>query len=322
MRRSAAGHTFRDHSFLKHLVDVAMSLLQPIAGRTYYIPGANNLGIVATGDGGAIAIDTGLDKDTGRLIRKALDEARLALRAIINTHHHADHIGGNDYLTHNLPGVEVYAPPIEAALIEHPILEPIYLNMGARPLDALRNKWLMAKGTRVDHVIACERLEIGGVTLAVLALPGHSINQVGVAVDGVCFAADSFFGPAILRKHGVPYAQDVGAQLASLHELARRDDGYFLPGHGDLTRRDDLEEALAINQAAIERSTELVCAALTEPGDLQTIVGRVRHALDLPLNGIPHYAIFTSAIAAHLSYLEAQGLARVELEDAGMIWRI
>ena len=50
-----------------------MPLLQPIAGRAHYLPGGNNLGIVLTGDGGAIAIDTGLDKDTGRLIRKALD---------------------------------------------------------------------------------------------------------------------------------------------------------------------------------------------------------------------------------------------------------
>ncbi len=59
-----------------------MPLLQPIAGRAHYLPGSNNLGIVLTGDGGAIAIDTGLDKDTGRLLRKALDEARLTLRAI------------------------------------------------------------------------------------------------------------------------------------------------------------------------------------------------------------------------------------------------
>jgi len=36
-----------------------MPLLQPIAGRAHYLPGANNLGIVLTGDGGAIAIDTG-----------------------------------------------------------------------------------------------------------------------------------------------------------------------------------------------------------------------------------------------------------------------
>src|SRR5262249_14386695 len=155
---------------------VPMSLLQPIAGRAHYIPGSNNLGVVVTGDGGAIAIDTGLDKDTGRLIRKALDAARLTLRAIVNTHHHADHIGGNDYLARNVAGLTIYAPRLEAALIEHPVLEPIYLNMGAAPLGALRNKWLMAKGTPVDRIVDGERFVVAGVEFEVIALPGHSIN--------------------------------------------------------------------------------------------------------------------------------------------------
>ena len=297
-----------------------MSLLQPIAGRASFIPGSNNLGIVDTGDGGAIAIDTGLDKDTGRLIRKALDAAGLALRAIINTHHHADHMGGNEYLIRNVPGVAVYAPRLEAALIEHPIMEPIYLNMGALPLVALRNKWLMASGTPVDQIVDGERLEVAGVTFEVVALPGHSINQIGIAVDGVCFAADGYFGLAILGKHGIPYAHDVGAQLASLDRLAARGELFFLPGHGDLTVRNELEELLAANQAAIARSTQLVREALAEPGELHAIARRVRRALDLNLVAIPQYAIFVSAVAAHLSYLEAQGQARVALEDEGMIW--
>jgi glyoxylase-like metal-dependent hydrolase (beta-lactamase superfamily II) len=298
-----------------------MPLLRRIAGRAHFIPGSNNLGIVATGDGGAIAIDTGLDKDTGRLIRKALDEARLTLRAIVSTHHHADHIGGNDYLLRNVPSVKVYAPHLEAALIEHPILEPIYLTMGATPIPALQNKWIMARGAPVHHVFEGEQLAIAGVTFEVVALPGHSINQVGVALDGVCFAADGFFGPAILQKHGIPYAHDVGAQLGSLDRLAARGELFFLPGHGDLTARDAIEEILAANQAAIVRGARLVREALAEPGELHAVARRVQRALGLKLLTIPQYAIFVSAIAAHLAHLETQGLAQVALEDEGMIWR-
>lgn len=299
-----------------------MPILLPITERTAYIPGSNNLGFVLTGDGGAIAIDTGLDKDAGRLIRKALDEAGLALRAIVNTHHHADHIGGNEYLVRNLPGVRVYAPRLEAALIEHPLLEPLYLSMGAQPIAALQNKWLMAKGVPVDHVFDGDRLEIAGVALEVVRLPGHSLNQVGVAFDGVCFAADCFFAPAILQKHGIPYAQDVAEQLRSLDRLAARGERFFLPGHGDLTPREQLEELLAANLAAIERAAAAVLAALAQPGDLYAVAGRVRAALGLSLGQIPQYAIFVSAVSAHLGYLVGLGRAQVALEEDGMIWRL
>jgi hypothetical protein len=51
------------------------------------------------------------------------------------------------------------------------------------------------------------------------------------------------------------------------------------------------------------------------------VAARVRRALGLTLAGIPQYAIFISVIAAHLSYLELRGAARVTLEDDGLVWR-
>lgn len=298
-----------------------MPLLHPITSHTAYIPGANNLGIILTGDGGAIAVDTGLDKDTGRLVRRALDEAGLQLRAIISTHHHADHIGGNDYLVRNLPGVVVHASRLEAPFIENPLLEPIYLTLGASPPSALRTKWLMAKGAPVHQIIDEDAVDIAGVRLEIIPLPGHSLGQIGVAFDGVCFAADGFFGSEILVKHGVPYAHDVAAQIASLERLAMRDERWFLPGHGGLTPRNELEDTLRANQYAIERASRAVRAALAEPGDTLAVARRVQRMLALTITGLPQYAIFVSAVAAHLSYLEAQGDVTLVMTDEGAVWR-
>ncbi|MCS6839344.1 MAG: MBL fold metallo-hydrolase [Roseiflexus sp.] len=298
-----------------------MPLLHQITPHTAYVPGANNLGVILTGDDGAIAVDTGLDKDTGRMVRRALDEAGLQLRAIISTHHHADHIGGNEYLVRNLPGVAVYATRLEAPFIENPRLEPIYLALGASPPAALQTKWLMAKGVSVHHILDGDAVEIAGVRLEIVALPGHSLGQIGVAFDGVCFAADGFFGSEVLAKHGIPYAHDVAAQIASLERLATRDERFFLPGHGELTPRSNLEAALRANRHAIERASRAVRDALAEPGDTLAIARRVQKTLGLTITGLPQYAIFVSAVAAHLSYLETQGAARLILTDEGAVWR-
>lgn len=295
--------------------------LTPISGRASYLAGSNNLGVVATEGGGAIAIDTGLDKETGRALKKALDEAGLRLVAIISTHHHADHVGGNDYLLRAFPQAQVYAPPVEAALIQHPILEPVYLSMGARPPQALQTKWLLSKGSPVHHIIGGPTFEVAGVTCEVVPLGGHSIGQVGVALDGVCFAADGFFGAAVLQKHGIPYAHDIAAQLASLDALAARDDLFFLPGHGPLVPREELPGQLAANREAIERGSALVEAALAEPGTVEALAARAAAALGHSVAGLPQQAIFASAVAAHLAYLEARGRAQLVLEEGEARWR-
>lgn len=303
--------------------------LLPLAGRVWYLPGANNLGVIVAGDGGAIAVDTGIDKDAGRALRKALDEAGLELRAIISTHHHADHVGGNAFLLRQYPEARVYASPLEAALIQHPLLEPIYLSGGARPPAAMRGKWVLAPGSPVHELLGAAPLRPGdlwrtpvGATLTVdiVGLPGHSPAQVGVIVDGVCLAADGFFGPAVIAKHGVPYAHDVADQLAALDVLATLDAGWFLPGHGEPVGRADLDDQLAANRRAIEAATALVRAALAQPGDLAVITARVVRAMGHTLAGVPQYAIFSGAVAAHLAYLEQRGAARLDLGPDGLVW--
>ena len=173
---------------------------------------------------------------------------------------------------------------------------------------------------RVDQLIEDAQLDIAGISLEVIALPGHSLQQVGIVHDGVCFAADGFFGPAVLAKHGIPYAQDVDEQRATLEYLRGRSEQYFLPGYGDLSSRAELSEALNANLTAINLAAEAVYAALESPVDLPAVAAYVRRALKLNMTGVPQYAIFLSVIAAHLTALERAGKAAPYLDDHGIIW--
>jgi len=300
-----------------------MSELQFLTTRTAYLPGTNNLGVVVVGDGTAVAIDTGIDKEAGRLLRRACETAKLQLVAAISTHHHADHVGGNDYLVRNIKDFRVYAPRREAPFIEDPYLEPSYLSYGASPIAPLRNKFVMATPSPVHVRLESTQktLTIGAVEFGLVPMPGHSLAQIAVVVDGICYAADSFFGDAVLAKYGVPYAHDVNAQITSLTQVEQLDVTHWIPGHGVLTGRDAIADTIANNQQAIATSKTMVTAACGNGASLQQVVASVQGALGVTSSAMAQYAVFASGISAYLSALHADGVVTVELGKDGPMWR-
>ena len=66
-----------------------------VSEHDYYIDCPAKIGLIKTGDAEVILIDSGSDKDAGKKILKILDANAWVLKAVYNTHSHADHIGGN-----------------------------------------------------------------------------------------------------------------------------------------------------------------------------------------------------------------------------------
>lgn len=291
---------------------------QALSERVYYLPGGVNCALVV-GDGDrAIIVDSGQDKDYGRNLRRACETLGVTPIAIVNTHAHADHFGGNAYLLRQFPDLVVYAPPFEAGIVRAPYLEPVYLFHGARPLDELTTKWLQAEPSPVHHELLPGALEIAGVAMEVIDTSGHAHRQVALRVDDVLLAADAFFGDAVLQKYGIPFGQDIAGQLASFEVVRTSDARVALPGHGDPTL--DLERSIAANVTAVGAAAEAVERACQGVGSEEVAVAAGR-ALGVEVTDLPRYHLNLCTVSAYLSYLRDQGRVEASLEDGRLRWR-
>ena len=64
----------------------------------YYIDCPAKIGLVRIDEDNVVLIDSGNDKDAGKKVFRILEANGWNLKAIFNTHSHADHIGGNRFL--------------------------------------------------------------------------------------------------------------------------------------------------------------------------------------------------------------------------------
>ncbi|MGM8214637.1 MBL fold metallo-hydrolase [Bacillaceae bacterium W0354] len=198
--------------------------------RCYVYEASVNIGYVHQHNQGLI-IDTGIDKSSVRKIVRELEEKQLPITHLFITHAHADHYGGAYYLKEKY-SVKIIAPRFEAVILQNPILEPIYLFSGNEPIDELRNKFLEGRPVEVDLIVDEGEISVDNFQLNLLSTPGHSYNQMAVAVDDILYAADSYFGKEELAKHKIPYITNAEMALKSLRKLLNTSFKGAVPGHG------------------------------------------------------------------------------------------
>lgn len=292
-----------------------------LSQRVHVVLGAVNCAIIDLGSGEALLVDTGQDKDHGRRIRRALEALDLAPKVILNSHSHADHFGGNDYLLRQYPAAQVWAPEIEADIIRSPDLEPIYLFHGAKPLPELTSKWLKGPASPVHRVVGAGQEQIDGVTLELIDTRGHAHRQLAVLIDDVLLATDALFGAETLAKYPLPFAQDVGGQLAAFETvdttMKTTAAKVLLPGHGQPTK--DFADLVTLNRAAVERASAAVLAACNEAG-IEAVLASVAEQLELRMTDLPRYHLNYTTVAAHLGYLRAEGRVSTSLNGGRLTW--
>lgn len=293
--------------------------MKKISAQVYYIPNPANIGVVKDEKKSVILIDSGLDDDTGKKVLRLLEENGLFPKAIINTHSHADHCGGNKYIKEKT-GAMIYAPEVESAIIQFPSLEPLYLFSGASPLKDLQNKFLMAQPSQVDYVIKKDerRLKFDEVELGIIPLPGHAPNQIGVEADEVLFCADSLFSEDVLKRHKIPFYIDINKTRETLRFLRDFQYKFYVPSHAE--PRKSLTELVDANLEAIDGVEKYLLDGFHGRRTTEQVLKDLCDHYKISMRGAQQYYLMNTVTMAYLSSLHNRGKLKVEVKDNSLFW--
>lgn len=288
--------------------------LKQVTEKTFYIPGLTNIGLYVENNQ-AILIDSGNDESAGRKLFRLLEKQGWNLKAIINTHSNADHIGGNNYLQKKT-NCDIIATSIESTFIEHPNLEPLLL-WGAFPFKSLRNKFLQAHPSRVTHIINNEG-PIMDTNLKAIPLDGHFLQMIGIRTpDEVVFLADSLFPPEIFDKYILTVCVDVKAMLDTFSFLEKIKGKFFIPSHVKPT--ENIMELIKINKEHLIKISDKIASLCNKPSSREEILAAIANDNEVQLSS-SKYVLTYITVSAHLSYLFDQNIIHPIFENGKMLW--
>ena len=287
-----------------------MELIQ-IGTNTYYLKNNTNIGIYKINESEVYLIDTGNDSDAGKKILKAISNQNWTIKGIINTHSHADHIGGNKIIQDRTK-TDIYANNLEGAIINNPILSPSQF-YGAYPFKEFQNKVFMAEKSTVTKSVAdlpkC---------LEYFKLPGHSLDMIGIKTpDDIYFLGDSLISSLTINKYHLFYIYNVEEYLNTLDYLSTLKGKLFIPSHTEPLQ--DITDLINLNRNKIKEVYNTILQICTTNQNYENILKEIFNYYHLHFN-LTQYLIIGSTLKAYLSYLYTNNKLKIILEDNQLLW--
>jgi glyoxylase-like metal-dependent hydrolase (beta-lactamase superfamily II) len=294
-------------------------VLIKLSERVFILSGGVNIGVLRIDDSRCALIDTGLnDTSAKRAIKAAREELGSDVTAIVTTHGHADHFGGNATVVKRTCA-RVYAPALDEAILKYPILQPALLYGGADPIDSMRTSFMLADASPVDVIYDAGPLDVDGLRIDAVSLAGHSPNQMGIIVDDVFFAADVVLPESILDKYRIPYLFSLTEHLTALARCTDMTARHVVPGHGPLL--EDITELRDRNLCVVMGTMDLVTAYCDVPRTSGEIMTHVLYGREAKVMDAPGYYLLQPTINAYLTHLTRSGELNHEIARNASSWQ-
>ncbi|WP_191015590.1 MBL fold metallo-hydrolase [Treponema zioleckii] len=312
-----------------------MSLTQEnfiqLTEHVFYIKMQTNIGVIKIPRGthtDVYIIDSGNDDVIAQkileILKNNIPDAKL--QAIINTHSHADHCGGNPYIFQQT-GCEIWTSKGEASLMEYPEIETALI-WGGTAIHDIHSKFLLAKPSHATKIIEEGKDEIlkidekNQLAIKPISLPGHYMNQIGLLIvdtDGKksFFMGDAISGRNVIKRYWIQYLLDETKSKESLHKLAQIESDFYVPSHGDLV--EDIEGLSELNIIALLETEKLILDILRTPKTTEEILKEVADRNGIKL-GISQFVLIGSTLRSYLTGLYEEEKIGWSIEDNILRW--
>jgi glyoxylase-like metal-dependent hydrolase (beta-lactamase superfamily II) len=232
----------------------------------------------------------------------------------LNSHAHADHIGGNAYIQKK-SGCHIYASRLETPLIRQPLIQAAVLFAGPPILD-LTNKFIMAEPSNVEILDSNPHIldELG---IETIELSGHSINQKGFKIDKVAFVADAIFPEKFFKKQRLPFVYDPFAQLEALETLRHIEADSFIGGHFAPTP--SIGAMIETNFSSIRNGLSFMRKLLQIPQPQDRIIKAFMDHFELKKTGWEHF-LYRAMINGYLSALYKHKEINYRIMENLLVW--
>ncbi|MCA1612329.1 MAG: MBL fold metallo-hydrolase [Acidobacteria bacterium] len=227
--------------------------LQPLSGGVYALYGrGGNVGFFV-GPDAVLVVDSQFKELAPGIVRQIQKVSDKPIRFLLNTHHHGDHVGGNEVfrpfamiVAHDNVRTRMLASPVDIARDYPALIEHARAAGDERAAKSMSDQLAWAKTVKVEEIAApvmtfesSLKIHMGDETIHVWHLPpAHTDGDSVVWFEKakVLHMGDDFFNQ-VIPFIDVKSGGSVTGYLAAIDRAISKipSDARIIPGHGEVT---------------------------------------------------------------------------------------